>query len=103
MTVEITPPLLIETRIQQEKQRDSEGKTRLVLPQFTDNCPDRDRTQPAPDKCKDLPVHRNLRNQPRSNLIEQSPHWAVCGEILSHCTRTQLITNPRHGQVIPIE
>lgn len=103
MTVEKCRPLLVEAWIHKKKKRDAQRKARLILPQLTRDPPDYDGAQPSPEYCKDLPVHRNLRNNSRGKLIKHAPDWAIHGEILSQRLRTQLITNPGYGQIVPVK
>ena len=39
----------------------------------------------------------------RSELIKQTPDRAIIGKIACERLGAQLITNPRHGQVVPVK
>jgi len=103
MTIKKCTPLLIEAGIDKKEGRNAKCKTWFVLPQFTNDEPDHNRAKPAPKQCEYLPIDWNLRKDMCGDLIEQAPHRTIRGEVTRQRLCTQLITNPRHRQVVPVK
>jgi hypothetical protein len=60
MTVKECPRLLVEARIDQEKQRGPQRQARLLWEQFPQDSPGQQARQPAQKQRENLPVDRDL-------------------------------------------